>query len=70
MFGSLVGSLDGGKTYFAIGTRMEMTILAPGRLALYYWDVNNGDNSGSIVATVAVYAGPDVSHCKVADTPS
>jgi hypothetical protein len=64
LYGSLVGSLDSGKTFFAVGTRMEMTILAPGRLALYYWDENNGDNSGSVAATVAVYAGPDVSHCK------
>lgn len=60
-FGSLVGSLDEGKTFFAVGTRMEMSILFPtGRLLLYYWDSNNVDNSGSITATVAVYKGPAV----------
>ena len=60
-YGSLVGSIDNGKTFFAVGTRMEMSILIPeGRLTLYYWDVNNGDNSGSVIATVAVYRGPIV----------
>jgi hypothetical protein len=60
-YGSLIGSLDEGKTYFAVGTRMEMSILFPtGRLLLYYWDSNNADNTGSITATVAVYNGPIV----------
>ena len=60
-YGALVGSLDNGKTFFAVGTRMEMSILIPsGRLLLYYWDVNNGDNTGEITATVAVYNGPIV----------
>jgi hypothetical protein len=58
LYGSLVGSLDGGKTFFPVGTRMEMTILAPGKLSLYYWDINNADNSGEVTATVAVYNGP------------
>lgn len=59
LYGSLVGSLDGGKTFFAVGTRLEMTIFCPkGELLLYYWDVNKDDNSGSVTATVAVYAGP------------
>jgi hypothetical protein len=58
-YGALVGSLDGGKTFFAVGTRMEMSILFPtGRLLLYYWDVNNADNTGSITADVEVYNGP------------
>lgn len=61
LYGSLVGSLDGGKTYFAVGTRLEMSILTPpGRLTLHYWDVNNADNTGSVTATVAVYKGPAV----------
>lgn len=61
LFGSLVGSLDDGKTFFAIGTRLEMTILCPtGRLLLYYWDSNNQDNTGSITATVARYKGPTI----------
>jgi hypothetical protein len=59
LYGSLVGSLDDGKTFFPIGTRLEMTILSPtGRLLLYYWDVNKDDNSGSVTATVARYKGP------------
>jgi len=59
LFGSLVGSLDGGKTFFAVGTRMEMSIIVPtGRLTLFYWDVNKDDNTGSVIATVAVYKGP------------
>ena len=58
LYGSLVGSVDGGQTYFAVGTRLEMTILGPGRLSLFYWDVNNQDNTGSITATVALYTGP------------
>lgn len=60
-YGSLVGSLDDGKTFFAVGTRMEMSILFPtGRLLLYYWDSNNQDNTGEVLATVAVYNGPVV----------
>jgi len=58
LYGSLIGSLDGGKTFFAVGTRLEMTILAPGKLSLYYWDVNKADNTGEVTATVAVYTGP------------
>ena len=27
--GALIGSLDEGKTFFAIGTQMEMTVLRP-----------------------------------------
>ncbi|PYQ29960.1 MAG: hypothetical protein DMF56_09545 [Acidobacteria bacterium] len=58
LYGSLVGSLDNGKTYFGVGTRLEMTVLAPGRLSLYYWDINNADNTGDVTATVDVYNGP------------
>ena len=59
LHGALVGSLDDGKTFFAVGTRLEMSILIPsGRLLLYYWDSNNADNSGSVTATVACYNGP------------
>lgn len=38
---------------------MEMSILIPsGRLTLYYWEINKDDNTGSVIATVAVYKGP------------
>ena len=55
--GCLVGSLDGGATFFAIGTRFSMMYLGgagdpPTELQMFYWDVNTGDNSGSIAFTV------------------
>ena len=60
-YGALIGSLDEGKTFFPVGTRMEMSIVNDGgRLLLYYWDVNNADNSGEITATVDLYNGPVV----------
>jgi hypothetical protein len=55
-YGALVGSLDGGNTFFAVGTYLEMTILVPGELTLHYWDENNFDNGGSIRASVKSYA--------------
>jgi hypothetical protein len=58
LFGCLIGSLDGGTTFFPVGTRLEMTILGPGRLSLFYWDSNNVDNTGDVTATVAIYTGP------------
>ena len=57
LFGSLVGSFDGGKTYFSVGTYLAMTILMPGELTLYYWDSNNADNTGSVTANVQLYPG-------------
>jgi hypothetical protein len=61
LYGSLVGSIDGGKTFFPVGTRLEMPIFTPpGQLTLHYWDINNGDNSGSVTATVARYKGPTI----------
>jgi hypothetical protein len=58
LFGCLVGSFDEGRTFFPVGTRLEMTILGPGKLSLFYWDSNNQDNSGEVTATVALYTGP------------
>jgi hypothetical protein len=58
LYGSLIGSLDGGQTFFPVGTRLEMTILGPGRLSLYYWDLNNADNFGDVAVTVVLYKGP------------
>lgn len=52
LYGSLVGSVDNGKTYFPVGTRLDMPILGPGKLSLWCWDSNNVDNSGEITATV------------------
>lgn len=58
LFGSLVGSLNNGATFFPVGTRLEMTMVGPGTLTLHYWDSNNADNSGSVTATVVLYKGP------------
>ncbi len=61
LFGSLVGSLDNGRTFFPVGTRLEKTILTAGSgtLRLYFWDVNNFDNSGSVAVNIQVYNGPN-----------
>ena len=53
--GALIGSLDMGKTFFAIGTHMEMTALRPGTLRLYCWDNDFANNGGSIKVDVNVY---------------
>ena len=51
-FGSLVGSLDGGKSYFLVGTQFDGPVPQAGTLSLLYWDMNNEDNSGSITVSV------------------
>ena len=53
--GALVGSLDMGETFFAIGTQMQMTVLRPGTLRLYCWDNDFANNAGSIKVDVNVY---------------
>ncbi|WAS92441.1 hypothetical protein [Nannocystis punicea] len=60
LFGALVGSLDGGSTFFGVGTHLSMTILTEGTLSFYYWDSNHEDNSGHIRVVVQVYDGPRV----------
>ncbi len=53
--GSLVGSLDNGRTFFFVGTRLELPILlTTGTLSLYYWDTDSDNNSGFVTATVVV----------------
>lgn len=58
LYGSLVGSLDGGQTFFGVGTTLTMTVLTQGMLNLYFWDSNNQDNSGEIRVVVSLYSGP------------
>ena len=58
LFGSLVGTFDGGRTFFGVGTNLTMTVLTEGTLSFLYWDSNNGDNSGHIDVTVQVFKGP------------
>jgi len=56
-FGTLVGELGG--TFFVIGTNFSGPAPASGTLKLFYWDMNNNDNSGSIVADVRVANVPE-----------
>ena len=50
--GSLVGSLDGGKSFFLVGTQFDAPAPQAGTLSLYYWDANNEDNAGSVTVSV------------------
>jgi hypothetical protein len=52
-FASLVGQIGGG-TPFRIGTSFDGIASSSGQLALMFWDSNNGDNFGSVSATVDV----------------
>ncbi|MFB2975484.1 hypothetical protein [Microseira sp. BLCC-F43] len=52
--GSLIGTLDGGKTYFPVGTHLEMTILRDGDLSFFFWGGDANTNAGSLTATVEV----------------
>ncbi len=54
LFGSLIGTLDEGKTFFGVGTNLTMTILTEGTLSFVYWDSNNRDNLDFVEATVKV----------------
>jgi hypothetical protein len=56
-YGSLVGQIGAGA-FFLIGTNFSDTANASGQLLLYYWDSNNGDNTGSIAATISASAVP------------
>ncbi|MBO3460744.1 hypothetical protein G7B40_035875 [Aetokthonos hydrillicola Thurmond2011] len=51
---SLIGTLDEGKTFFPVGTHLEMTVLKAGSLSLLYWDVDWGNNYGFIKAFVQI----------------
>ena len=57
-YGSLVGSWNGGTSFFKIGTSYS-GVAAGSTLNLYYFDSNNGDNTGSILADVNVTAVPE-----------
>jgi hypothetical protein len=56
-YGSLVGRVGSGA-FFLIGTSYTGTADASGQLSLYYWDSNNGDNTGFITATIDAAAVP------------
>ena len=57
-YGSLVGEIGGSGIFFLIGTNFSDTANASGQLSLYYWDSNNGDNTGSISANISASAVP------------
>ncbi|MFB2919570.1 hypothetical protein [Aerosakkonema funiforme] len=52
--GSLIGTLDEGKTYFPVGTHLEMTVLSKGKLSFVFWDVDKLNNRGFIRTFVKV----------------
>lgn len=56
-YGALVGEIGG--TFFLLGNNFSGPAPASGTLALFYWDENNYDNSGSIVADVRVANVPE-----------
>jgi hypothetical protein len=56
-YGSLVGQIGSGA-FFLVGTNFSGPANASGELALYYWDSNNDDNTGSITATISAAAVP------------
>jgi hypothetical protein len=53
-YGSLVGSLDGGKSHFLVGTQYDAPVQQAGTLSLCYWDGNSDDNTGSVAVSVDV----------------
>jgi hypothetical protein len=56
LYGTLVGSLDDGKTFFPIGTHSEqMIVIESGTLSLYMWDRDSANNSGKINVDIDVY---------------
>jgi len=56
-YGSLVGRLGG--VYQLLGTNFSGPAWASGTLELFYWDSNNGDNSGRVTAHIAAAGVPE-----------
>jgi hypothetical protein len=59
--GCLVGTIDSGATYFPIGTNFSLVYLGPGmsssaptNICLFFWDLNQGDNQGSITFDITL----------------
>ncbi len=53
-FGSLIGTLDAGQTYFPVGTHLEMTVLTPGNFSLVFWGGDSNTNAGSLTVKIDV----------------
>ena len=58
-YGSLVGEIGG--QYLTLGANFSGVAPAAGTLHLYYWDSNNGDNSGAIRFNVSAVPEPSTS---------
>ena len=56
-YGELVGQIGNGA-YFAVGTDFNGAANASGVLKLFYWDTFTADNSGSVLANIAVVPEP------------
>ncbi len=54
LHGTLVGSLDEGRTFFPVGTRVVLTSLVTGNLRLYCWTDSKTGNEGSLRVRVRV----------------
>lgn len=57
-FASLVGRV--GSEYKVLGTSFTGSFASAGTLQLFFWDQNNGDNSGNIAANITVREGPQL----------
>ncbi len=55
-YGTLVGEIGG--QWMTLGANFSGVAPAAGTLHLYYWDSNNGDNSGSIAFNIAAVPEP------------
>jgi PEP-CTERM motif len=56
-YGTLVGETSAGH-FFLIGTSYAGSTVAADTLKLFYWDSNNGDNTGSIAVNVSAVPEP------------
>ena len=54
-FGALVGLV--GSQYQLLGTSFTGSFASAGTLQLFYWDSNNGDNTGTVAADVVTRQG-------------
>ena len=57
-YGTLVGQIGSGS-FFSIGTSFTGIAPTTGTLKLFYFDSNNGDNTGSVMATVTAVPEPE-----------
>ncbi|WP_353573341.1 hypothetical protein [Candidatus Albibeggiatoa sp. nov. BB20] len=54
LIGTLVGSLDDGDSFFAVGTSLAMFAPQAGRLSLYHWGFGCFDNYGDIDVSISI----------------